>query len=68
MIAEAVARFASLGDGAFVGARQLSHLTVRHHDVVAERSGLLGELRDELAGGHAAARTSLDAWLWGVAR
>jgi GTP cyclohydrolase IV len=67
MLEAAVARFGSLDDGAFVSARQENHETVQQHEVVAERFGLLGELRGELAGAHAARHTSLRDWLWAVA-
>ncbi len=44
-----VERFAGLPDDVFVSARQDSLETLHLHNVVAERSGLLGELRRELS-------------------
>ena len=43
-----IERFGGLGDDAFVSARQENLESVHQHSVVAERSGLLGELRREL--------------------
>jgi GTP cyclohydrolase-4 len=60
----AIERFADLGDDAFVSARQENHETIHAHHVVAERSGLLGELRRELeAGEHVARHTTIREWL-----
>ena len=42
--------FPELGDGDFVLSRQLNFETIHAHEVVAERYGTIGELRDELAG------------------
>jgi GTP cyclohydrolase I/GTP cyclohydrolase-4 len=52
-------------DGAsFVSARQENLETIHQHNVVAERHGLLSELRDELDSGEPAARhTTLEQWL-----
>ena len=48
----------------FVSARQENLETIHQHNVVAERHGLLGELRDELRTGAPAPRqTSLEEWL-----
>ena len=44
----AIERFGDLRDDAFVSARQENLETIHQHSVVAERSGLLGELRREL--------------------
>jgi GTP cyclohydrolase I/GTP cyclohydrolase-4 len=53
-----------LDDAHFVSARQENLETIHQHNVVAERFGLLGELRRELAtrdhGGH---QTSMREWL-----
>ena len=55
---------ASLRDDAFVSARQENLETIHQHNVVAERFGLLGELRRELdAGHHVAHHTSMREWL-----
>jgi GTP cyclohydrolase IV len=54
-----------LGDGDFVLSRQLNFETIHAHEVVAERYGTVGALRDELAGGeHGPLRqTELRDWL-----
>src|SRR5215208_1822998 len=52
-------------DGDFVLARQLNLETIHTHDVVAERTGTIGELRGELAGTPPARHTSLAEWLRG---
>ena len=60
----AIERFGGLGDEVFVSARQENHETVHHHTVVAERFGLVGELRGELAAGrHVAHHTTMREWL-----
>ena len=62
----AIARFDGLGDDAFVSARQENLETIYQHEVVAERHGLLGELRHELeTGHHAAHHTTMREWLDG---
>ena len=54
----------SLGDDTFVSARQENLETIHQHNVVAERFGLLGELRRELSSGeHVAHHTSMREWL-----
>ena len=66
MIGGVVERFGALDDGAFVSARQENLETIHQHNVVAERFGLLGELRRELASGvHAARHVSMRDWLDG---
>src|SRR5829696_2990907 len=60
----AIERFGGLGDDAFVSARQENLETIHQHNVVAERFGLLGELRRELdAGRHVAHHTTMREWL-----
>src|SRR5918999_1682366 len=60
----AIERFGGLGDDAFVSARQENLETIRQHNVVAERFGLLGELRRELdAGQRVAHHTTMREWL-----
>ena len=60
----AVAEYESLGPDAFVSARQENLETIHQHNVVAERFGLLGELRRELdAGHHVGQHTSMREWL-----
>ncbi|MEA2185946.1 MAG: cyclohydrolase, partial [Solirubrobacteraceae bacterium] len=56
-------------DEHFVSARQENLETIHQHNVVAERFGLLGELRRELATGeHAGYQVSMRDWLDGLAR
>ena len=58
--------FPELRDGAFVHARQENLETIHRHNVVAERSATLGEIRRELSGGeHVSRHTTLRAWLDG---
>jgi GTP cyclohydrolase IV len=45
----AIEQFGALGDDAFVSARQENLETIHKHNVVAERHGLLGDLRHEVA-------------------
>jgi MptA/FolE2 family GTP cyclohydrolase len=56
-----------LDDGDFVLSRQVNFETIHAHEVVAERYGTIGELRNELAGaGHGPQRhTELRDWLRG---
>jgi GTP cyclohydrolase-4 len=66
MIRGVVEAFPQLGDEAFVQARQVNLETIHQHNVIAERSGTLGEIRRELATGarsslHTSARSWLDA-------
>ena len=64
MIGGVVERLGDLGDGHFVSARQENLETIHQHNVVAERFGLLGELRHELATGeHALHHVSMRDWL-----
>jgi GTP cyclohydrolase IV len=64
MIRGVVQRLDHLGDGHFVSARQENLETIHQHNVVAERFGLLGELRGEMASGeHLAHHTSMREWL-----
>ena len=66
MVAGVIARFGELDDASFVLARQENLETIHQHSVVAERSGLLGELRGEIASGSPAPhQTSLQEWLDG---
>jgi GTP cyclohydrolase IV len=60
----AIERFRGLRDDAFVSARQENLETIHQHNVVAERFGLLGELRRELdAGQHVVHHTTTREWL-----
>jgi GTP cyclohydrolase I/GTP cyclohydrolase-4 len=64
MIGGVVERLDDLGDTHFVSARQENLETIHQHNVVAERFGLLGELRHELATGeHALHHVSMRDWL-----
>lgn len=65
MIAGVVERLGdALGDDAFVSARQENLETIHQHNVVAERFGLLGEIKHELSSGeHLPAHTSMQDWL-----
>ncbi|MEA2199879.1 MAG: cyclohydrolase [Solirubrobacteraceae bacterium] len=64
MIAGVVERFPQLDGRSFVSARQENLETIHQHNVVAERHGLLSELRAEIDSGAPAARqTSLEEWL-----
>jgi len=55
-------RYPSLDDDDFVYARQLNLETIHRHDVLAERSGTVGELRGELAGVVAPSHTDMREW------
>jgi GTP cyclohydrolase I/GTP cyclohydrolase-4 len=64
MIGGVVEAFPDLDDAAFCLARQENLETIHQHNVVAERFGLLGELRCELTSGEPASRhTPLRDWL-----
>jgi GTP cyclohydrolase I/GTP cyclohydrolase-4 len=66
MVRMASERFGSLGPDAFVSARQENLETIHQHNVVADRNGLLGELRRELESGeHSERHVSLRDWLDG---
>jgi GTP cyclohydrolase IV len=56
----ALERFGGLGDDVFVSARQEQLETIHQHSVVAERFGLVGELRRDLDAGH---HTTMRDWL-----
>jgi GTP cyclohydrolase I/GTP cyclohydrolase-4 len=64
MIAGVVAAFPMLDGASFVTARQENLETIHQHNVVAERHGLLSEVREEIAtGAPAPHQTSLEGWL-----
>ncbi|MEA2391507.1 MAG: cyclohydrolase [Solirubrobacteraceae bacterium] len=66
MIRGVTERFPDLDDRAFVSARQENLETIHQHNVVAERFGVLGEIRHELATGEVADRhVTRRAWLDG---
>ena len=52
-----------LDDDDFVLSRQVNLETIHDHDVLAERWGTVGELRDEIAGHDGVPQTSLADWL-----
>jgi GTP cyclohydrolase-4 len=56
-------RYPELADGDFVHSRQVNLETIHRHDVLAERSSTVGELRAELDGRTTAAPTELRDWL-----
>jgi GTP cyclohydrolase IV len=69
MVGGVVAQLGGLSDAHFVSARQENLETIHQHNVVAERFGLLGEVRHELATGeHALHHTSMRDWLDGAGR
>jgi GTP cyclohydrolase I/GTP cyclohydrolase-4 len=62
----AIDRFGGLRDDAFVSARQENLETIHQHNVVAERSGLLGEMAAEAKEGiHVARHVTMREWLDG---
>ena len=64
MIRGVVDHYGELTDQHFVSARQENLETIHQHNVVAERFGLLGELRHEIASGeHLPHHTSMREWL-----
>jgi GTP cyclohydrolase-4 len=65
-LASALEAYPELDDSDFLYARQVNFETIHTHDVVAERTGTLAELRSELRSGEPAARhTELRDWLSG---
>lgn len=66
MIRGVVDAFPDLPDDAFVSAHQANFETIHTHDVEAERTALVGDVRAELAGRDAPARhADLRGWLAG---
>jgi GTP cyclohydrolase IV len=64
MIGGVVSMFSNLDGASFVSARQENLETIHQHNVVAERHGLLAELRAEIqSGAPSAHQTSLEEWL-----
>lgn len=59
----ALDRHPDLADGDFLYAQQVNLETIHRHDVVAERTGTVGELRAELDGRIAPTHTELRDWL-----
>jgi len=67
MIKGVVEQFGHLSERHFVSARQENLETIHQHNVQAERFGLLGEVRGEIAtGDHTAHHVSLREWLDGA--
>jgi GTP cyclohydrolase IV len=68
MVRGVIDSFGELSDRHFVSARQENLETIHQHNVVAERFGLLGELRREAASGqHSDHHVSTREWLEGRA-
>jgi GTP cyclohydrolase IV len=64
MVAGVVTRFPELDGASFISAGQENLETIHQHNVVAERHGLLSELRVEIeAGAPSLHHTTLDEWL-----
>jgi GTP cyclohydrolase IV len=64
MLAGVVRRFTDLDGQSFVSARQENLETIHQHNVVAERHGLLSELRSEIdTGSPSGHQTTLEEWL-----
>jgi GTP cyclohydrolase IV len=59
----ALDRHPDLADGDYLYAQQVNLETIHRHDVVAERTGTVGELRAELEGRVAPSHTELRDWL-----
>ncbi len=69
MVGGVVSRFTELEGGSFVSARQENLETIHQHNVVAERHGLLSEMRAEIeSGAPTAHQTSLESWLEAAAQ
>jgi GTP cyclohydrolase IV len=68
MVAGVVRVFPQLDDASFVLARQENLETIHQHNVVAERHGLMAELRSEIhSGTPVGQQTTLEEWLDGHA-
>ena len=64
MIRSVTETYPELADDAFVAARQENLETIHRHNVVAERSGLLSEIRGEIArGAHSRHHLTMREWL-----
>jgi GTP cyclohydrolase IV len=62
-LAATLDRYATLDDSDFLYAQQVNLETIHRHDVLAERSSTVGELRAELAGRPASEPVELRQWL-----
>ncbi|MFL5821647.1 MAG: GTP cyclohydrolase MptA [Solirubrobacteraceae bacterium] len=68
MVGGVLDRYPELADAAFVFARQENLESIHQHNVLAERHGLVGELREELRTGRASPHhVTLRDWLDGAA-
>ena len=68
MVRGVVDGFPDLPDETFVSAKQENLETIHQHNVVADRTGLLGELRQEVATGeHSDRHATMQDWLEGRA-
>jgi len=68
MVRGVVEQFPMLTERHFVSARQENLETIHQHNVTAERFGLLGEMRSEIASGeHSQHHVSMREWLDGRA-
>jgi GTP cyclohydrolase IV len=56
-------RYPQLADEDFLFSRQVNFETIHRHDVVAERTGTVGQLRGDLDGSPAGAHVELRDWL-----
>jgi GTP cyclohydrolase IV len=69
MLGGVLTEFTDLDGASFVSARQENLETIHQHNVVAERHGLLSELREEIqSGAPLKHQTSLEEWLSAGAR
>jgi GTP cyclohydrolase-4 len=59
----ALDRHPDLADGDYLYSQQINLETIHRHDVVAERTGTVGELRAELEGSVSPSHTELRDWL-----
>jgi GTP cyclohydrolase I/GTP cyclohydrolase-4 len=67
MVAGALDHYSDLSDGCFVLARQINYETIHNHDVLAERHGVVRELRAELNGDDSPGEhTGARQWLEGA--
>ena len=68
MLRQVVETYPDLDGGAFVMARQENLETIHRHNVVAERYGLLSDIRAEISGdGHNQTHLTMSEWLEGPA-
>ncbi len=66
MVKAAIDRYPELTDDDFISARQVNFETIHNHEVLAQRCGTVGEIREELATGtQPPTGSDLGAWLAG---